>query len=203
MISRNMTKADEEIQRIRKHTGKTLAQVYQSKEYIENVRANNNFIDSGLTELSAKLNQSLKKEISKHKVDVVLVSPLDADITTCLELFGENENIEIIIDPSLAPRISSFASVSVGNHNLLQKFKKSPSTKLVQHDAHWYASFGNLEVKDNDQAIDECLQELRINKNYETLAHYHQRLGNFKKGLLKHMAKGPIKIAIISNFQVL
>lgn len=79
-----------------------------------------------------------------HKVDAVLVSPLDADILTCFDLFGENESIKIIIDPSLAPRVNSFASVSVGNQNLLQKFKKSPSTKLVEQDVHWYASFGNL-----------------------------------------------------------
>lgn len=33
------------------------------------------------------------KEVSRHKIDIVLVSPLDSDILTCYDLFGERENI--------------------------------------------------------------------------------------------------------------
>ena len=74
-------------------------------------------------------------------MECVLVSPLRADLETCYDLFGENTQISIIIDPLLVPRIDSLADISEGNAEFLQKFKNKPSLVKLDANSKWYLTF--------------------------------------------------------------
>jgi hypothetical protein len=84
-------------------------------EYRSSIRVNRKFVDSKLSAHSRNSNQKLKDNIDKHAVECVLVSPLKADLETCLDLFAENDKLSIVVDPMLVPRVNSLANISEGS----------------------------------------------------------------------------------------
>lgn len=76
---------------------KQVSEVYETKEYKSSVRVNRKYLDTHLTEQSSNNNQRLKAEVEKHKVEYVFVSPLRADLQTCLDIFGNSSNTTVSV----------------------------------------------------------------------------------------------------------
>ena len=48
-------------------------------------------------------------------MEFVLVSPLKADLETCLDVFADNPKVSIVVDPLLVSRLNSLPNISEGN----------------------------------------------------------------------------------------
>lgn len=98
LISRDKTQADEQISKIMSGLNKKqVSEVYETKEYKSSVRVNRKYLDTHLTEQSSNNNQRLKAEVERHKVEYVIVSPLRADLQTCLDIFGSSSNTTVSV----------------------------------------------------------------------------------------------------------
>jgi hypothetical protein len=124
------------------------------------------YIDSPLTTTSRNSNLRLKESIEKHAVEVVIVSPLKADLETCLDLFADNAQVSVVVDPLLVPRVNSLANISDGNPGELQKFKSKPSLVKLEANPKWYLTFGRNGS--SASSFSEAVGQVEKDENYES-----------------------------------
>jgi len=93
------------------------------------------------------------------------VAPSIPALQTCLDLFGEEEGIEIFVEPLLQQRINSAGSIPSNLEDILSKFRTQPYTTKLE-DKNWYMEYGHLtdySPEDNNQH-DRVMKHIRENK---------------------------------------
>lgn len=101
----------------------------------------------------------------------------------------------------------SFASISQGNSEIIEKFKTKPDTTKLDQNPRWYSRFGKFRseevVPGEDRTFEQCMEELKHNENFESKASFYQRILIFKKYLASLSGKNKDKIAIIAHPELL
>lgn len=139
---------------------KSLEDVLKTTEYRNDVRLVKHLIDSGLTEESLSDNKWLKQKAAMCEVQTVLVSPLRKAMQTCLDLYWESHQVNIVIEPRLADRVNSAAAIGDDIDELIKKFKGPVDRTRLDKNRNWFIEFGqpNSEIDESKGVQLECLR---------------------------------------------
>lgn len=182
----------------------TIQDVEDTDYYRQRVQSDERYIGDKLLQSSRQNLDILKRQIKNKKIDIVVVSPQFAAIQTCLELFGEEDSVEIIVEPLLNPRLDSSAAIPVDIESMFEKFRAKPSF-AKSGNRNWFLelsqSYDVNEEVSNPQRY--CLQIIKESGAFETRKQYNERNLQLRHALfdLSHQSKK--KVAVIGHPLVL
>jgi broad specificity phosphatase PhoE len=101
--------------------------VYANKPYHSRIQTDKRYIDSPLTAKSRSGNAELKTKVKVYEPQIVLVSPQKKALQTCLDIFGDSDNVLIYVEPRLAERVSSTSAIGSDIEEIVKKFKHLPT----------------------------------------------------------------------------
>ena len=73
----------------------------------------------------------------------MIVAPSVAAVQTALDIFGNNTDLSIFIEPLLQQRICSTSSIPTDISEIVSQFRSQPDTLKIE-DKRWFLSYGNI-----------------------------------------------------------
>jgi hypothetical protein len=203
LVAQTQMQSDREMQSIQdKHGLSSLWEVEETEDYRKNVQTNDRYLDDKPFAGSRYAHEQVRKLIRSRGVEVVVVAPQTAALQTCLELFGEEEGIEIHVEPLLQPRINSAAAIPCPVDDLLGKFKTLPFSNKIEN-RNWFLEMNRSEFQEeNNDPQRYCLNQIR-EKGFESRAQFLERNNEMRRELFNYMQKTKKRVAIVAHPQVL
>ena len=97
------------------------------------------------------------------------MAPSVAAMQTAFDIFGNETDVTIYIEPLLQQRICSASSIPTDVSEIAAQFRSQPD-KLKIEDSRWFLPYGNVEnVDENRSPQEEVLRTLRSNGRFETM----------------------------------
>ena len=170
MVSHGETRPDSELMSIKQRENlSSLLEVERTSDFKSHLQDNEKYLGAELLPAAHSSNEGVKYKLENKGIDTVIVAPSVAAMQTAFDIFGNETDVAIYIEPLLQQRICSASSIPTDVSEIAAQFRSQPD-KLKIEDSRWFLPYGNAEnVDENRSPQEEVLRALRSNGRFETM----------------------------------